>query len=522
MVILSVIIFFVGCTPDNLLEDEANDVIITTWSATGDTIYVADEDTSAFMIYSELVLESSLAKDSTKLKYYCSKGQIEEKAYTVDGQAQVEYKPVSNNGEVLYGNVMIRTAYTKKTTFYDTLNLNFQKNYGNENIVVSALYPQTTDSLNIMESGDIRFKFKAHSGNDQELEYYWYADDLEVATGVTEYTFTGDADFNEGAHSIALKILNSAGTSLTFNWSVAVVHVPVDFIILSLLPGEDNSLFKISEGDSLRFNCIALDPEQGELSYRWILDNDTVSTDSTYLLKTDFNDHGLYTMELLLASTDSLKNRYKDSLFTWQVEVADVDGELVINEISPAPESTFNILEGDSIPFMISAYDLDQVPLNYKWLLNDSLISTDSVYTYIADSLSEKVNLLSLEVNDSTTVSGSKSAESYSWIINVEKNTLVVDSMNFTDGEILNLTHPELRELKVFAHDEEDDQVNYEWYLSSNENITTETVSTLSSYTIDTYELEDDSYTLKVKIWSKESYEPKWYSVEINVSHEEF
>lgn len=96
-----------------------------------------------------------------------------------------------------------------------------------------------------------------------------------------------------------------------------------------------------------------------------------------------------------------------------------VDNPIVVTEVLPFEPTPMNnsvsVMASTSQAFSITAYDPDNNPLNYSWILGSELVSTQSTYTFASElAQAGESYLLFLSVNDN-----SRSSIMYQWTINV-------------------------------------------------------------------------------------------------------
>jgi len=193
-----------------------------------------------------------------------------------------------------------------------------------------------------------------------------------------------------------------------------ILGTPIDAVpeIIEEFPLSD-SLF-IFETDSLNFFVSAYDPNGRELFYSWELDSIEVCTDSSYIYYSNHFSAGVHSLNLLISDQTNFSRA--EIFATWIIDVQDVDQEIIVNAITPAPGET-TISESDSINFNFSGFDPDLNDLTFSWIKDSQEVSIDSSYIFQSDFTSAGSYDLSLTVSDG--FSG-RNTLIYDWNITVE------------------------------------------------------------------------------------------------------
>jgi transposase len=230
-------------------------------------------------------------------------------------------------------------------------------------IVVTDIQPPP-GNITINELETINFFIDAYDPDGNPLEYSWKLDGTEVST-TDSYDFTTDYN-SAGTYMVTLDVTDNFGTdnTLAYLWNVTVNDVDRPIVVNSILPAPGN--YTINETETINFSIDAYDPDGNPLEYSWKLDGTEVSIISTYDYITDYNSAGEHIITL-----DVTDNFVSDNSlnFIWNVTVIDIDQNIIVNDIQPAPGDV-TINEAEMINFFIDAYDPDGNPLEYSWKLD--------------------------------------------------------------------------------------------------------------------------------------------------------
>ncbi|KQC08707.1 MAG: hypothetical protein APR54_00425 [Candidatus Cloacimonas sp. SDB] len=259
----------------------------------------------------------------------------------------------------------------------------------------------------------------------------------------------------------------------------SLLHSELVINLLNPTPG-NIQLFETAEQ---LFLFSGYDDDGDTLYYNWELDSVSVATDSTYNFTTDYASAGIYALSL--AVRDSLISS-ADTTFNWTIEVLDVDQPIVVDSLFPAP-GILEITETDSIQFYFSGYDPDGNTLSYEWLIDTTLVATDSVYTFLTDYTSAGTYDLIFNVSDNF----SRNDTTFSWQINVADvdQPIVVDTL-YPAPDSLTLQEFDQIEFVFSGYDPDGNELIFTWELDS------VLVSSDSIYTFSTDHTSEGIYDL--------------------------
>jgi hypothetical protein len=150
-------------------------------------------------------------------------------------------------------------------------------------------------------------------------------------------------------------------------------------IIRSFSP--ENPTFQILTGDTVVFSVNAIDPEEGQLTFDFLLDDSLVAGASswTYVVE-DTGD---------VEVSGRVYNRASRSMVTWLVKrIAPVNRPPVIVDFQP-PDLNPAVRVGNAIAFSMSAEDPEHRPVSYIFTVDDSLVSGSNQYVHQATKVGE-------------------------------------------------------------------------------------------------------------------------------------
>ncbi len=169
----------------------------------------------------------------------------------------------------------------------------------------------------INETEKIRLGLEAEDPDADKLDYTFSKPLDKNGEWQTNY---GDAGEYEATITV------SDGEESTSENILIKVHKKEERpIIGSFYPEEEQ--ISIEEGKSIKFEASAYDLNKDELSYKWLVDGESVSESEEMLFERGYNGAGSYKIELIVS--DALFSASK----AWNVEVKDVDLDELMSQI---------------------------------------------------------------------------------------------------------------------------------------------------------------------------------------------
>ena len=372
-------------------------------------------------------------------------------------------------------------------------------NDADQTIIVTDIQP-TPGAISIFEMEYINFFIEAHDPDGNPLEYSWKLDGIEVSTTIM-YFFSTDYTMS-GLYLVTLDVTdNFTDNSLYFEWNVEVIDVDQPIVVTNLSYATYNGSVWIpddqiiNESEGLIFTITATDPDGNPLEYSWKLDGVEVSSESTYGFTTDYTSAGTYTVTLDLTDNFGVmetvirENRSTDNIliYTWNVEVIDVDQPIVVTEILPAP-GTLIINEMDIINFSFDGYDPDGNDLVYSWKLDGIEVSTTNTYDFVTDYTSAGTYDVTLDVTDNfgtrRTSSTSRDVLYFEWsveVIDVDQE-IVIAEIYPEPGAVI-ISEGDSIYFDITAYDPDGNDLEYSWQVDEVEVSTNHDFMFYTNYT---------------------------------------
>ncbi|MBN1351823.1 VCBS repeat-containing protein [candidate division KSB1 bacterium] len=318
----------------------------------------------------------------------------------------------------------------------------------------------------ISEGDSLAISMDVLNPDNDSLSFRWFVNGRLDSTAVdSAYLFCPDFD-DAGVDSIRATI-SDGDTSISQFWCIAIKNRNRLPEISNLFPPADSAIF---QGDSLRFQFAANDPDGDSLRYFWFIDDycDSSQTDTCFLLVSDSSSVGIDTVKVVIADADSF------SSFQWLITVNKVNHPPVILTASPAVDS-LRILEGDSVRISLGAADSNGDSLAFNWFYASAIgdtIGADSIFWLAPDFYSAGVDTLLAAVSDGDT------SIIRNWtlrIINVNQPPQILSAVPQTDRAVIAGDSIQLR-LRTFDPDSE--HLDIIWIVNGRHD-TTATDSTL-------------------------------------------
>ncbi len=340
-------------------------------------------------------------------------------------------------------------------------------------IVVTDIQPPP-GSITINELETINFFIDAYDPDGNPLEYSWNLDGIEVST-TDSYDFTTDYN-SAGTYVVTLDVTDNfvSDNTLSYLWNITVNDVDQPIVVNSILPAPGS--YTINETESINFSIDAYDPDGNPLEYSWKLDGTEVSIISTYDYITDYNSAGEHIITLDVTDNFGTDNTLS---YLWDVTVIDIDQNIIVNDIQPAPGDV-TINEAETINFFIDAYDPDGNTLEYSWKLDGTEVSTTDSYDFTTDYNSAGTYVVTLDVTDNF---GTDNTLFYLWDVTVldVDQPIVVNNIQPTPGNVI-INEMETINFLIDAYDPDGNPLEYSWEVDGVEVSTTDSYNFTTDY----------------------------------------
>ncbi len=255
-----------------------------------------------------------------------------------------------------------------------------------------------------------------------------------------------------------------------FNGALVIYHNPED------------TLLSVLSGDSIRFIVRAHEEIEDIVEYYWIVDEDTISTDTTIVQEFDELGEQIISCHVFDGEITAAVN--------WHVNVT----EFYINSHQPDSLNP-SIRRNNSINFSVTTRAIEDDPVEYRWLLDDEQIAeNDSVSIRFERGREHSVTAIA---------SQGELADSVMWQVMI--NDLIVGYM--PEQLELSVEVDTTFEFEVFPFDPNDDSLQFLWTLNGDSisdnswvlvNFDSEGLYNITAYVSDT--TESDSLTWEINV----------------------
>ncbi|MEM2111188.1 MAG: hypothetical protein QXX08_04845, partial [Candidatus Bathyarchaeia archaeon] len=244
-----------------------------------------------------------------------------------------------------------------------------------------------------------------------------------------------DQDARRGSYAYTLRVdylVNQSGIIFEgeSQFLDAIITLPNRApIIDSFTPSSNPTIYL---GEFLNFSVIAHDPDGDNLTYRWIIDDATVSNLSWFLYKPSKRDIRSHTVEVRVTDGTLIASQ------TWSLSVpnrAPIIDSFTPRDINPT------VYVGDMLNFSAICRDLDGDSLIYRWILDDITVTNSSWFVYKPSKEDVRSHIVRLEVSDGNLNATQTWTVSVDWI----RTTMISASSNYLIGGLSNTLNITLR-----------------------------------------------------------------------------
>jgi parallel beta-helix repeat protein len=247
------------------------------------------------------------------------------------------------------------------------------------------------------------------SDSQQGFEIKWYRNGIHV----NDYDDDLEVDPNETKKGelwyFTIKVYD--GEDYSDLLDSFYVEIQNSIPIKNELTPEPGSV-QLNETESFEFHADVMDPDGDLLLIKWRLDRNPVGDGEYYLLETDYQSAGTYTLNLTVQDVGENSGTLS---WEWQITILDENRDPEIEVREPTTSSP-RIKEGDSLRFIIDSSDPDEEDdPQVTWYFDDEVAqSGGDSYTYAADDLAAGNHMIKAVVDD-----GEDSVE-YAWDLSVQ------------------------------------------------------------------------------------------------------
>lgn len=250
--------------------------------------------------------------------------------------------------------------------------------------IISNTTPNQDITILELNNQNFTIKFYDIDPTNDDLNVKWYLDgNLEKNTDFNGfisktnhtawYNYITDYD-SEGQHNLTVIITDEYGGEINYTWNIVVNDENRPVSISWYEPF--TNFIEINETQSIYFKVNASDPDTNEIiNISWFLNGGLIylhsNTDSSsWNFTTDYSSAGIYNLSVRV--TDGEFNAKHD----WNISVLNVNLPPVINFFNA---SKYILEENELIRFYLNGYDFDNNLHKYKILINNTLLTTNSL-----------------------------------------------------------------------------------------------------------------------------------------------
>ena len=284
----------------------------------------------------------------------------------------------------------------------------------------------------------------APSGQERWRRSYNFRDEEEFASYYN--SFGGVTRGNDNSIIVAGTV-NQQKEEGNYNQNGIVLKVEPDVLEPVFLHYEpEDTLLDVLLGDTIDFLVRAFDQQGDEMSYLWIMEEDTLSSDSTTTVI--FDEMGEFEVQCQVSDGEFTP------AITWHINVSD----FAIRNYFPE-ETELTARRGSEIEFSLFAEALAEPDISYEWLLFDrnnqrNELGNDQTVTAQFDLTGvHRLEGWALHEDDAKSVVWSIEAHSIIWWwwphefeLSARQDTTIV--------------------FEVFPFDEESDSLDFSWFLN--------------------------------------------------------
>lgn len=350
-------------------------------------------------------------------------------------------------------------------------------------------YTPTSDFITISEGESQRFNITASVVENATTNITWYLDGQLVSASDNytsgNYTFVSNYSSAEGGsagvYNITVYLVyNNISGNISVNisrpWSVLVNDVNLTSMV-TFTPIANPTITE-EENQTFYANTSNIDTNKANISMKWYLNGEIVSTSDNYTFVANYSSSGVYNVTLNI--TDGQHYRISE----WLLTVTDVHRLTSVYPVLTYPA----INENESYTFNITTSSPSIYPPNITWYVNGIPQSFLENYTFVSNYTSAGAYNITANVVDM------ESNFTYTWNLTVSdvnclqliSTTLVVGNQTFNENQTYMFV-PDVAWLNWTS-------LSFKWYLNGT------LVSTSQNYTFATNYSSASAYVLRLNI----------------------
>mgnify|MGYP001165453530 CR=1 FL=1 len=301
------------------------------------------------------------------------------------------------------------------------------------------------DYINIKESQKQQFTVTASDVDDETLTINWYVDGERR---VSSDSYLHKTHFRStGTYDIKVEVSDSEYT-VSKEWELTVSNVNIAPKINGIFATSSTPLI---EDQTINFSVNAYDFDQDIITYKWYVDTELTSDESTMEYYFDYLSNGEHNITVVV-SDGELERTYNRRLL-----IRNINRPPEIESV--LPEGPVSLDEGESIEFSAVVNDSDEDDeARYRWLLDGRTVGLESSYIYTPDFNSRGKHHMKLIVSDEHGLKDYVVVEIEVGNVN-QAPKILYGPQNFTIREGVS------RNLTINAIHPDDASIYYNWYV---------------------------------------------------------